>query len=190
MPLPAAEHSFDLRPVEVEVPDNGENQIVTLGPYTVTLRYQEKIRVGDESVFRLEMDYSSDPLQQRLPNLEKTGMYWETRLDLYHLVLYPQGLAKKTMVSGDSFRFQWRIQPTESGSYQGKLWIYVNFISEDNQENIRVALVARDIEVEGITLLGADAPTIRRIAIAGILICVVVLLIPRIQPSLLRHRRD
>lgn len=149
----------------------------------LVLDWPESIRVGEgDFIFlTLEVDQngvltptaqiaghavSGTPLE--LPNLYEThSLVVETRLDMAGLDIAPQGTMSEALHPGQIAQFAWSIIPNETGIYRGMLWLYLNIVPKSGGELDRRMLLARQMEIEAVNVLGLPVKVMRWTGILG-----------------------
>lgn len=145
--------------------------------------WPETIRVGESDLLSLTLEVDQKgvltPTVQiaghavtgtpvELPNLYEThNLVVETRLDLAGPDISPQGTMSELLRSGQKAQFAWSIHPNETGIYRGMLWLYLNIVPKSGGEIDRRTLLARQVEIEAVNVLGLPAKVVRWTGILG-----------------------
>jgi hypothetical protein len=119
------------------------------------------------------------PIAGSSPNSIKpdTNSVLEARIDFSGMLLDPDGSISTPINPFHPINFTWKILPVDSGLHVGKLWLFINKVSVMNGDIQRQALVARDIEINILTLLGIPAIYLKIGSIAGITLSTIGLII-------------
>ncbi|NPV75828.1 MAG: hypothetical protein HPY59_05560 [Anaerolineae bacterium] len=164
------------------------------------LEWPESIRVGESDLLLLTLEVdqkgmltptaqiaghavSGTPVE--LPNLYEThNLVFETRLDMTGPDISPQGTMSEALRPGQKVQFAWSIHPNETGKYRGMLWLYLNIAPKSGGEVDRRTLLARQVEIEAVNVLGLPAKVVRWTGILGT-VTSTILGIPFLQDGLL-----
>lgn len=164
------------------------------------LEWPESIRVGESDLLLLTLEVdqkgvltptvqiaghavSGTPVE--LPNLYEThNLVVETRLDMAGPDISPQGTISEALRPGQKAQFAWSIHPNETGNYRGMLWLYLNIAPKSGGEIDRRTLLARQVEIEAVNVLGLPAKVVRWTGILGT-VTSTILGIPFLQDGLL-----
>jgi hypothetical protein len=147
------------------------------------LEWPSSIHVGDSDVLTLtlQIDQSGNltPTAQisghkvtgetiYIPDLYDTyNLVAAARLDLAGVEVTPQGMVSQPMRPGQKIFFSWSISPDQLGRYRGTLWLYLNLVPKNGGEPDQLTLLAPQIEIESVSVLGLPGPVARWGGVAG-----------------------
>ncbi|MBN1305707.1 MAG: hypothetical protein JXA13_14815 [Anaerolineales bacterium] len=136
----------------------------------LTLEWPPRIKVGagDRIRLSLEIDDSGGivPTAEvegrqvsgkvvEIPDVYETHQVTaQARLDMAGMPLEPTGMQSEALLPGQPVTFYWSLRPTESGLYQGTIWVYLLFVLKDGDEEARKTISAQLVEVEAVTFMG------------------------------------
>lgn len=155
------------------------------------LEFPSRLRSGESGEVRLEL--IPGPVNTAASGAGRvvSNPLLEAQLDLAGFSVFPPGEISQPATPGEVTVFQWRVQPSEAGRYEGRLWVHLRFVPEfgapaEVEENRRVLTVQR-IVVRVVSVLGLDETQTR---LAGLLVFGAGLLV-LMEPALewLRSRR-
>ncbi len=150
---------------------SGQADSVSLAPRQLTVRYPPKIRLGDSGrvTLRLDAGAASSPSVY-----EKYTLVAQAKLEAAGAEVSPPETIREAMPSGKPVLFYWHIRPPEAKSYQGTLWLFVEFIPKNGAPSFQRAFLAKPLEVEGRALWGLSAPRARLLGSAGALLSLIL----------------
>ena len=103
-----------------------------------------------------------------IPDLyESYNLVAAARLDLAGVQVSPQGLVSQPMRPGQKIFFSWSISPNQLGQYRGTLWLYLNLVPKDGGNPDQLTLLAPEIQIESVSVLGLPGPVARWSGVAG-----------------------
>jgi hypothetical protein len=89
------------------------------------------------------------------------------RLDLAGVQISPQGMVSQPMRPGRDIFFSWSISPDQLGQYRGTLWLYLNLVPKNGGNPDQLTLLAPEIQIESVSVLGLPGPVARWGGVAG-----------------------
>ncbi len=89
------------------------------------------------------------------------------RLDLAGVQVSPQGMVSQPMRPGEEIFFSWSISPDQLGQYRGTLWLYLNLVPKKGGNPDQLTLLAPEIQIESVSVLGLPGPVARWGGAAG-----------------------
>lgn len=92
----------------------------------------------------------------------------QARLDMPGVEHSPTGEISEPMRPGVPVQFIWKVQPMETGTQRGTIWLHLLFIPHDGSESTRQLLSVQTIEFEAVSLLGMGGPAARVIGTVGL----------------------
>ena len=147
------------------------------------LEWPSTIHVGDSDVLTLTLQVDQagllTPTAQigghkvtgeavYIPNLYDTyNLVAAARLDLAGVEVSPQGMVSQPMRPGQKIFFSWSISPSQLGQYRGTLWLYLNLVPKNGGETDQLTLLAPQIQIESVSVLGLPGPVARWGGMAG-----------------------
>jgi len=147
------------------------------------LEWPSSIHVGDSDVLTLTLDVDQagllTPTAQIaghkvtgtavfIPDLYDTyNLVAAARLDLAGVQVSPQGMVSQPMRPGQKIFFSWSISPTQLGQYRGTLWLYLNLVPKNGGNPDQLTLLAPQIQIESVSVLGLPGPVARWSGVAG-----------------------
>ena len=196
-PLPSAQDVVPFPPTRVEIvvkPPLVEVETVTDAvlqePRLIAIEWPEKIRLGDGDIVRLALEVDENgkgmstialegqqatrtPVE--IPDLYDThNLVAEARLDLAGVAVVPQGTVQEPLRRGQVLNFYWSIQPQQIGRTRGTLWLFLNILPKRGGESERKALLAKQMELETVSVLGVSANLARWLGAIGAVLSVVL----------------
>ncbi len=154
-------------------------------PRRISIDWPEKIRLGDDETISLLLEV--DEIGRITPAAGRTGqqvaetsieaadlfdthnLIAEARLDMAGVNVLPKGLIQEPLGRGQTLHFYWNIQPQQTGSVRGTLWLFINAIPKTEEGTAdRMPLLAKELEIETISVLGLATNWARRIGLMGI----------------------
>jgi hypothetical protein len=103
-----------------------------------------------------------------IPDLYDTyNLVAAARLDLAGVQVSPQGMVSQPMRPGQKIFFSWSISPTQLGQYRGTLWLYLNLVPKNGGNPDQLTLLAPQIQIESVSVLGLPGPVARWSGVAG-----------------------
>lgn len=195
--LPQKQNQVVLKvnPVLLEIPQEDESQQndeperdgIPDDNLTITIHWPENIRVGDRDEIELFLDVDIKrqiDLQESENNVTGNGLPGasslfenhnvtaEARLDLPGAEMFPRGTISEAMTPGKRAKFFWRIRPEKEEVYRGTLWLYLEIKSKSGLNIERRLLLARQVEIKGVNILGVSPIVLRGIGIAGLVMSI------------------
>jgi len=156
----------------------------------LTLDFPPKIRAGDSAVVRLTLEVDDlgnvTPTAQiegnvvqgdviEIPNLYETHhVVAEARFDIAGLQVSPPDLISQPLEQGQSVTFYWSVRPTETGVYQGTVWLYLRFVDKSSGEESRKPVSAQVVEIEAVDFFGLSVNFARGTGVIGSIVGAVV----------------
>jgi hypothetical protein len=147
------------------------------------LEWPSSIHVGDSDVLTLTLDVDQagllTPTAQiaghkvtgaavYIPDLYDTyNLVAAARLDLAGVQVSPQGMVSQPMRPGQKIFFSWSISPNQLGQYRGTLWLYLNLVPKKGGDADQLTLLAPQIQIESVSVLGLPGPVARWSGVAG-----------------------
>ncbi len=89
------------------------------------------------------------------------------RLDLAGVQISPQGMVSQPMRPGKEIFFSWSISPDQLGQYRGTLWLYLNLVPKNGGNPDQLTLLAPEIQIDSVSVLGLPGPMARWGGVAG-----------------------
>jgi hypothetical protein len=103
-----------------------------------------------------------------IPDLYDTyNLVAAARLDLAGVQVSPQGMVSQPMRPGQNIFFSWSISPNQLGQYRGTLWLYLNLVPKNGGDADQLTLLAPQIQIESVSVLGLPGPVARWSGVAG-----------------------
>ncbi len=103
-----------------------------------------------------------------IPDLYDTyNLVAAARLDLAGVQVAPQGMVSQPMRPGQNIFFSWSISPSQLGQYRGTLWLYLNLVPKNGGNADQLTLLAPEIQIESVSVLGLPGPVARWSGVAG-----------------------
>jgi len=103
-----------------------------------------------------------------IPDLYETyNLVAAARLDLAGVQVLPQGMVSQPMRPGQKIFFSWSISPDQIGQYRGTLWLYLNLVPKNGGIPDQLTLLAPEIQLESVSVLGLPGPVARWGGVAG-----------------------
>jgi hypothetical protein len=150
----------------------------------LTLEFPPVIRTGDSARIRLQLEVNAQgnvtPTAVvegnvvkgevvQIPNLYEThNVIAEANLDMAGVQVQPSGIISEPLSPGQSVTFYWSVRPTESGKYEGTVWLHLRFVPKDGGEESRIPVSAQFVEIESKSFLGfLNGGTARGIGAVG-----------------------
>ncbi|MDR3572634.1 MAG: hypothetical protein P4L50_02120 [Anaerolineaceae bacterium] len=149
----------------------------------MSIEWPSSIRVGDSDIIRLTMQVDNQGVvtpsvevsghqligrEISIPNLyDLDNIIAEARLDMAGLQVSPDGAVRQTMLPGQDLVFYWSISPSQSGTYRGTLWVYLDLIPKAGGEMDQRTLIAHRIDIQSNTIFGLSAATARWFGAGG-----------------------
>ena len=150
----------------------------------LTLEFPPVIRTGDSARIRLQLEVddrgnitptavvegnvvTGEVVQ--IPNLYEThNVIAEANLDMAGVEVQPSGIISEPLSQGQSVTFYWSVRPTESGKYEGTVWLHLLFMPKDGGEESRIPVSAQFLEIQSKSFLGfLNGGTARGIGAVG-----------------------
>jgi hypothetical protein len=136
----------------------------------LTLEFPPFIRTGDSARIRLQLEVDEQgnitPTAVvegnvvtgevvQIPNLYEThNVIAEANLDMAGMEVQPPGIISEPLSQGQSVTFYWSVRPTESGKYEGTVWLHLLFVPKDGGEESRIPVSAQFLEIESKSFMG------------------------------------
>jgi hypothetical protein len=136
----------------------------------LTLEFPPVIRTGDSARIRLQLEVDAQgnitPTAVvegnvvtgevvQIPNLYEThNAIAEARLDMAGMEVQPPGTISEPLSQGQSVTFYWSVRPSESGKYEGTVWLHLRFVPKGGGEESSIPISAQFIEIESKSFLG------------------------------------
>ena len=136
----------------------------------LTLEWPPRIKVGtgDRIRLTLEMDDSGGivPTAEveghqvggeviEIPNLYETHqVVAQARLDMAGMPIEPTGIQSEALLPGQPVTFYWSLRPSETGSYQGTVWLYLLFVPKDGEAEVKKTISAQMVDIKAVTYMG------------------------------------
>jgi hypothetical protein len=153
----------------------------------LTLEFPPVIRTGDSARIRLQLEVDEQgnvtPTAVvegnvvkgevvQIPNLYEThNVIAEANLDMAGVEVQPSGIISEPLSPGQSVTFYWSVRPTESGKYEGTVWLHLRFVPKGGGEESRIPVSAQFVEIESKSFMGfLNGGTARGIGALGSLI--------------------
>jgi hypothetical protein len=103
-----------------------------------------------------------------IPDLYDTyNLVAAARLDLAGVQVSPQGMVSQPMRPGQKIFFSWSISPNQLGQYRGTLWLYLNLVPKNGGDPDQITLLAPEVQIESVSVLGMPGPVARWSGVAG-----------------------
>ena len=153
----------------------------------LTLEFPSVIRTGDSARVRLQLEVDEQgnvtPTAVvegnvvtgevvQIPNLYEThNVTAEANLDMAGVEVQPSGIISEPLSQGQSVTFYWSVRPTESGKYEGTVWLHLRFVPKGGGEESRIPVSAQFLEIESKSFMGfLNGGTARGIGALGSLV--------------------
>ena len=150
----------------------------------LTLEFPPVIRTGDSARIRLQLEVDAQgnvtPTAVvegnvvtgevvQIPNLYEThNVIAEANLDMAGVQVQPPGIISEPLSQGQSVTFYWSVRPTESGKYEGTVWLHLRFVPKGGGEESCIPVSAQFLEIESKSFLGfLNGGTARSIGAVG-----------------------
>jgi len=111
----------------------------------------------------------------KIPDLYEThNVTAEAQLDMVGMQVKPAGAIYEPLKRGQSATFYWSIRAQEPGTYQGTVWLHLNFADKSTGEQSRIAVSAQIIEIEAVDFFGLPVNLVRVLGALGVIIgCII-----------------
>jgi hypothetical protein len=194
-PAPSAEQPGAAMPTESLLQATPAASVSTAIPAIperrrLTLEFPPKIRAGDSDVVRLTLEVDDlgnvTPTAQiegnvvqggviEIPNLYETHhVVAEARFDIAGLQVSPPDLISQPLEQGQAVTFYWSVRPTETGVYQGTVWLFLRFVDKSSGEESRKPVSAQVVQIEAVDFFGLSVNFARGTGVIGSVVGAVV----------------
>lgn len=147
---------------EIKITDEISNQ------YLLRVNFPEKIWLGQSEKINVELikDNSQNGLINKkfdLTDVEsQKNQNLEVDLVITGAILNPPGNSITPIIDGKNISMNWRIEPITNQKVNGAIWVYINTISDDeNNENQEKLVFNRNISIKIKKLVGMKIGSIR-----------------------------
>ena len=160
------------------------------GDLVLTVEWPETIFVGETGEVRLFLDIGQNPGSPPAREVEGEGavdapidvssffedndVVGEARLDLSGPDLFPQGTISENLILGKRTKFAWSVLASQTGTYKGTIWFYLNIIPRSKGEIDHRTILARQVEIEARDIFGFQPEVVRGAGFFGILMSIVL----------------
>lgn len=143
----------------------------------ISLDWPEKIRVGDSEritlIIQVDQDGKITPTVSSeehtldlepvfIPDIyEDHYLNLEARIDIAGMEVLPQGIVSTAIIKGKDVKFAWSLSPRQVGKFSGTVWLYLNIIPKEAGHNQKELLMAKPIDIQGVTVFGMPANVAR-----------------------------
>jgi hypothetical protein len=127
-----------------------------------------------QSIATMQASGNPDGTRVEIPNLYSThNIVAIARLDMAGVEAYREEI-REPMRPGESLTFRWSIRASEAGDYRGVVWLRLELVPKAGGATEEMLLLARQIEVRAITVLGLPADLARILGGAGLVLSTVL----------------
>jgi hypothetical protein len=133
------------------------------------------IQTGNRDFIRLEfMPEAVSPGMDEIQGLQDIYnthlVAVEARLEMGGLEVEPAGTLTRSLLLGQSARFEWGLTPEQARVYEGTAWLYLRFMPKDGSPGNSWPVSAQRVEIRASTLLGLSGLQARMLGGAGTLL--------------------
>lgn len=109
-----------------------------------------------------------DPIAVNVPNIYDThNIVAVARLDMAGVEAYREEI-REPLRPGREVTFRWSIRANEAGLYRGVVWLHLELVPKESGVIEQQLLMARNIEVESVTVLGLSGGLARSLGALGL----------------------
>ncbi len=109
-----------------------------------------------------------DPIAVDVPNIYDThNIVAVARLDMAGVEAYREEM-REPLRPGREVTFRWSIRATEAGLYRGVVWLHLELVPKEGGTIEQQLLMARNIEVEAVTVFGLSGGLARSLGALGL----------------------
>ncbi len=159
---------FEQRELVLEWPETMREQDSDLINLTIAVEQRGQITAT------AQMSQPSGGTPIDIPNLYTThNLFAIARLDLAGVEAYREEI-REQMHPGMPVAFSWSIHANEPGTFQGVVWLRLEVVPKNGGQMEDYLLLARQIEVKVVTVLGLSGSLARILSGAGLLLSTIL----------------
>jgi len=183
IPLGSTRQSVSVPPkIDLLPPVANESVLVFNEKRLLILDWPEKMREEDSSIIELKIaidqpgnltaSLNAPGLAEDEIPVDVPGIYAMyhivavARLDLAGVEAYREEM-RQPLLPGKGVSFRWSIRASEAGAYRGVVWLHLELIPKGGGEIGQVLLLARQIEIQVVTVLGLPGGLARVMSLGG-----------------------
>lgn len=167
------EDSPDIQSTAIPMPEKS----VMYERRLISLEWPQQIKVGESDRIQLILEVDEEGFitptamvdgnnlefeSVLIPDLyENYYLNVESRLDIVGMDVLPQGVVSTALIKGKNLVFAWSLSPRQAGSFSGTVWLYLNLIPKNGDPIQKELLLAKPINIKGVTVFGLPATTAR-----------------------------
>jgi len=157
-----------------------------LAPETRLLEFawSERMRLGDDDTLRLTVGFpsqtSANSNRNETPKTADNGalpeiysaynLVLQSHLDLPGITHVPTGEVSQAMLPDKPVVFIWYLRPPAPGVFSGKVWLHLRFVPRSAGQAVRILLVAQQLDIKVVTLLGMSGSQARLFGSLGLVL--------------------
>ncbi len=164
-------------PSSMQVPskeiDGGE---AVLQARQVRLEWPASLRIGDHGVITMIFEpvsseiFVPNPEGQYLNVYSRYNLMAEGRFEAAGVRVDPANPTRESLPPGQTVKFTWEVNPSDAGSYPGKIWLLLRFLPLKGGQASEVPVFVYDMHIQTVSLFGLSGPLARIMAGAGIIL--------------------
>jgi hypothetical protein len=161
-------------PAMMVLPAEGsEAQQVSIPGRKIMLEWPAAMRIGDQEEIQLRFIPDTEEVGQGIPVnfMDAYHIYnlmAESRYEVAGMQVDPANPIRESMPGGEPVKFTWKINSTEEGTFNGKVWLLLRYLPLDGSAPIQVPIYAREITIHTSSLFGLGEGTAYLLAGLGI----------------------
>jgi hypothetical protein len=148
----------------------------SLQDYVITLTTPQSIYRGAFGKVGLQIqpkDAGSSASSANLDQLyENYSPVIDTRLEMMGMTIQPSDQISEPLGQGKPVQFEWQLSPSQNGTMDGTLWIYMNLVPKSGGSAEQLALFAMPITSAGNDVMGMAVGMIYLLAGGGGLLAI------------------
>jgi len=167
---------YELNKVAAELEPGGAARLVFPEELQVQLDWPTWLRENEIGQVHLFVDTGMDAtlLNGDLNIYDRYTMSLETRLEFPGVQVAPPGNVSQPLPEEGAIQFDWNIRPNERESPSGTLWLHLDFIPRSGGSIQHRLLMAQQVNLRTVNLLGINMVTAQVLGIVGVVIGVVL----------------
>ncbi|HEY59258.1 MAG TPA: hypothetical protein G4N92_01005 [Anaerolineae bacterium] len=148
------------------------------------LSYPSKIWLGDSENVQVllyclhnneKLEKSAEPNSHQTEGQNSLNLVLEARLSLNGFMISPGEEIIAPIGTANQVDLMWGVAPSQAGTVQGTLWIYLNAVPVEKGDSARAALFAIPVRIEVVSLAGIPVFWVRFFFLSVILLTVLIM---------------
>ncbi len=158
-PLFASEFAITQPKIMIGPPNSGSHEPLA---GDLELSIPQNIRLGDPTIIRLVFS----PIKYQ-ESISINNQIFQAYLDLPGIQYTPTGDISQSISFDHPDIFLWNLRPKTEGDFKGKVWLYLDLLDGDPDQDARRVISAQQIEIKVSSFLGLGGSEARIIGFIG-----------------------